>query len=101
MVKVLPDYITEDKYLNKLLTKEQLIERNNEEKKVKDMLHMIWSMIAKAYESNETIEQVNVSKSFLESHYNYQAHEHENIIVEFFTDKGYIVSITDDGFIFQ
>lgn len=96
---MLPDYITNDKYLSKLPTKDQLLNKDAEKEIVINMLHTIWSIIAKAY--REGFERASVSVGFLEENFNYKPHEHENIIVEFFTEKGYTVSISDNVFVFS
>lgn len=95
---MLPDYISNDPYLKKIPTKEELIEKNNEEKITKEILYVIAYTIATCQEQGKN--QAIIPVKHLEK-LGYQAYKHENIVIEFFKSKGYIVIVDDDGFAFQ
>ena len=95
---MLPDYITEDPYLNKIPTKDELTDRINEEKITKDILFVIAYSIAVCKKSGLSSTRVKVSTL---KNLGYEPYKHESIVIEFFKNKGYTVVVDDDGFEFQ
>ena len=95
---MLPEYITNDPYLKKIPTKDELEKKANEEKITKDILLVIAYSISVC--QKQGLKQTIVKVSQLRN-LGYEAYKHENIIVEFFKEKGYTVVVDNDGFAFQ
>ena len=95
---MLPDYITDDSYLNKIPTKDELADRVNEEKITKNILFTIAYSITVCKQNGLSSTMVKVSTL---KKLGYEPHKHENIVIEFFKNKGYTVAVDDDGFEIQ
>lgn len=90
----LPDYIINNKNLNSIPTKDkELLDKNDNT--IESILLSIAFVIHN--EINSTDNNFVVIKPEFLKKLNYQMASHENIIREFFTNKGYQVTVDNDN----